>query len=230
MRHPPSLAAAPTRPLAFCGLAAAACLATLGGATPVRLAFLRPAVEHGEVWRLLTCHLVHAGPGHLAWNLAGLVVAALAVGPALPAHEWLAVSLVSALVASSGALWFSPETVAMAGLSAVLHGLLAAGAWAVARRGEPLGWGLLGILAAKHGLERLTPLPWASFWLGDPIATEAHVFGSLGGLAAALLLELAAHRSSGTRRSSSPPSTSTTTSTGVCPGAGATGLRIPTAG
>jgi rhomboid family GlyGly-CTERM serine protease len=171
------------------GLGAATCVLAALPAAAARFAFLRPAVEGGEVWRLLTCHLVHAGPRHLVWNLAGLAFAAVAVGPERPEREWLALSLASALAAGAGVLWWSPETVAMAGLSAILHGLLAAGGWSLARRDEPLGWGLLALLAAKLGLERFAQRGWAESWLGAAIATDAHLFAALGGLAAALLIE-----------------------------------------
>src|SRR6185295_4943120 len=44
------------------------------------LCYVRTAVLGGELWRLLSTHLVHAGAAHLLWNLAGLALVALAVG------------------------------------------------------------------------------------------------------------------------------------------------------
>jgi rhomboid family GlyGly-CTERM serine protease len=42
------------------------------------LEYDRQAVARGELWRLATCHFVHFGGDHLAWNLVGLVVLGLA--------------------------------------------------------------------------------------------------------------------------------------------------------
>ncbi len=152
------------------------------------LAYLRAAVLRGEWWRLLTTHLVHAGVAHLAWNLAGLLLVFVAVAPLLSPRGWLAVAVVSALAASLGVLWLSPGTAAMAGLSAVLHGQLAGGACVAVRRHERLGWAVLALIAAKLVVERLAPLPWDAGLGGAGIAVDAHLYGSLGGVAAGLAL------------------------------------------
>lgn len=38
------------------------------------LGFDRGAIEQGQIWRLLTCHLVHLNHWHMLLNLAGLVL------------------------------------------------------------------------------------------------------------------------------------------------------------
>jgi rhomboid family GlyGly-CTERM serine protease len=171
----------------FVGLGLAAAAATLASRLDA-LAYVRAAVLHGEAWRLATCHLVHAGVPHLGWNLAGLGLVALAVGPALTGWRWFLVTAASASAASLGVLWLAPQVQAMAGLSGILHGQLAGGAWATARRGERLGWALLALLAAKLLAERLGPLAWSASLLGARIAIDGHLYGALGGLAAAALL------------------------------------------
>ncbi len=39
------------------------------------LVYERPAILHGEIWRLWTGNWVHFGASHLGWNLAVLVAA-----------------------------------------------------------------------------------------------------------------------------------------------------------
>jgi membrane associated rhomboid family serine protease len=87
-----------------------------------------------------------------------------------------------------GVLAAQPEVQAMAGLSAVLHGLLAAGAVTEARRGRVLGAVFLALLAVKLVVDLLGGVPAARIVLGRPIAAEAHLFGALAGALCALRL------------------------------------------
>jgi rhomboid family GlyGly-CTERM serine protease len=173
--------------LALCALAVLA--AAAGPRAFAALAFDRAAILRGQVWRLLTTHLVHAGALHLLWNVAAAAVVWLAVGRALRGLAWLAAALVVALAASAAVLLLQPDVRMMAGLSGLLHGLLAAGAVADVRRGERLGWAFLALLALKVGWEQLAGAPpLAAGALGGPIATGAHAFAAVSGLAAGLLL------------------------------------------
>jgi rhomboid family GlyGly-CTERM serine protease len=153
------------------------------------LVYQRRAILRGEVWRLLTGHLVHAGLAHLALNLAGLVLAWVAFGPRLRGREWLAVSVVSGLGADLGVLLFDRQVSAMAGLSGLLHGLMAAGAVVAIRSGERLGWLVLSVLAAKVGWEQLGgALPPTSAVLEMAVAVGAHLYGSLAGALAGAMV------------------------------------------
>ena len=58
--------------LLLSGLVAA--LYLLLGPAPPRLVFDHARVAQGEVWRLLSGHLVHSDAAHLAWNLAAFVI------------------------------------------------------------------------------------------------------------------------------------------------------------
>lgn len=51
--------------------------------------YVRQAVRRGEPWRLLTGQLVHLTGWHLAWNLAGLLVVAMAFSPSLRPRGWI---------------------------------------------------------------------------------------------------------------------------------------------
>jgi rhomboid family GlyGly-CTERM serine protease len=176
------------------GLAAAA-LAPAGPPALAALAYYRPAVSGGEWWRLATGHLVHAGAAHAALNLAGLVLVWAALGRALGASAWVAAAAAAGL-ASTGALFvFHPEVRAMAGLSAVLHGLMAAGAVADSMRGRRLARAFAVLLAAKLAWEQAFGSTSA---LAGPVAVEAHLYGAIAGaavgaLAAARVRRVPAH-------------------------------------
>jgi rhomboid family GlyGly-CTERM serine protease len=174
----------------FLGLAALATLLEVARSQAFpRLVYLRPAILRGEAWRLLTGNLVHIGPLHLVWNLAGLGLVWLAFAPRLTGRQWLAASVACGLGASLGVLVFEPQVAAMAGLSGLLHGLMAAGGLAEVRWGERLGWLFLGVLAAKILWEQLVgPSAATRAVLGGAIAVGAHLFGSLTGALAGSML------------------------------------------
>jgi rhomboid family GlyGly-CTERM serine protease len=174
----------------FLGLIALATLLEAAHAQVLTaLAYSRNAVLRGEAWRVLTGHLVHVGPLHLLWNLGGAVIVWVAFGPRLTGRRWLAASLVSGLGAGIGVLVFEPQVRAMAGLSGLLHGLMAAGALAAVRSGERLGWLFLAVLAVKMVWEQLFgPTAATQAALGGAIAIGAHLYGSLGGVVAGLTL------------------------------------------
>lgn len=166
--------------------AAVALLALLPRPALLALVYDRAAVARGEAWRLLTASFVHVTLRHLAWNLVALAVVAALVGRRLGTLGWSAVTLVAALGAGTGLLLLSPGTGAMAGLSAVLHGLAAAGAWAESLRGDRrAGLALLALVAAKLTWEQAVgPLPWSRGAVGGGVAVDAHLYGASAGLAA----------------------------------------------
>jgi rhomboid family GlyGly-CTERM serine protease len=176
---------------------AVACHAAGPGAFAL-LAYRRSSVLGGEVWRLVTTHLVHAGARHLVWNVAAAGLVWLAVGRTFTARVWACAAAAVALGSSLGVLLLQPDVRAMSGLSALLQGLLAAGAAAEVRRGERLGWLLLALLAVKVAWEQLaggTPLGRAA--LGGEVAVGAHTFGTVAGVLAGLLLPVEARPAPG---------------------------------
>lgn len=131
-----------------------------------------------EPWRVVTGHLVHLDPAHLALNVAGLAVLWLLVGPVWRTHIWAATCLGVMAAVSIGLLWV-PALDWYVGLSGLLHGMLAAGAvglWRDWRTGSAI---LLAFLALKAGWE-------VAFGAatGVDAVVEAHWIGSAaGGLA-----------------------------------------------
>jgi len=146
----------------------------LAGLVPTEwISYDRAAVMGGEVWRLLSCHLAHGGTGHLILNVAALLALAV-LFPRTAGHP--AVLGASAAAVSLGIFLLRTDVTHYVGLSGVLHGILAAAALS-----NPY---LLTALGAKLLYEQTAgALPLAD----GAVLVDAHLFGALGGLAAAAI-------------------------------------------
>ncbi len=167
----------------------AAAFTALGDAGRVALRFERSAIATGEAWRLLSGHLAHLGTQHLVLNIAGLLLVWYLVGKRYTRAEWLVVALTAAAGVDLG-LWFlEPGLQWYVGLSGLLHGLLAAGliAGRAQQRTESVMIG--SVLAGKLLYESLIgPLPGSADAAGGPVVVSAHLYGTLGGAFAAILI------------------------------------------
>ena len=151
------------------------------------LRYERTAIETGAVWRLLTGHLVHLGPMHLALNAIGTVLVAALVGSHLRATGWAAAWALCALATGLGLWWARPDLNWYVGLSGVLHGLLITGTLAALadRRERPFAALVLLAIVAKLGWEQWRgALPGTAAAAGGAVVVDAHLFGALGGLLA----------------------------------------------
>lgn len=170
----------------------------------------RAGLASGEVWRLVTGHLVHLNTPHLLFNLLGLWLLCELLWHELPLPHGLGL-LVSAALGISALLWWRhPELLWYAGLSGALHGLWAgcalAGVWPPPRSqpGRPvlptpasrsrcgLRWpparciALAGLvlLMAKLAIEyRYGASQQVMQAIGSPVVTIAHLYGALAGAA-----------------------------------------------
>ena len=153
------------------------------------LRFERSAIANGEIWRLLTGHLVHLGPTHAVLNVAGLLLVWYLVGRDLLERQWLWV-IGASIVAIDAGLWFLNTRLDWyVGLSGILHGMLAAGVVAgfLAKRLESSIIGI--IVGAKLAFEQLVgPLPGSESTSGGAVVVDAHLYGVVGGIVAAAVL------------------------------------------
>jgi len=167
----------------------AALLAATGDTGREWLRFDRGPIADGELWRLVTGHLVHLGLTHLLLNAAGLVLVWILVGRAFQSVGWLAV-IAGSIAAIDIGLWtFSPALEWYVGLSGLLHGMLAAGivaSWQD-RSVEALILGV--IIAGKLAYEQLLgPLPGSEGTSGGTVIVDAHLYGVIGGVIMASIL------------------------------------------
>ena len=150
------------------------------------LRYERAGLARGQWWRTVTAHLVHLDLRHALLNCGGLVLVWALFARDYSPRRWLLIVLAGAAAIDAG-LWFGDSTVQWyVGSSGVLHGVMAAGALAHLRRGELEGWVLAGLLTAKLLYEHLVgALPLSG---SDPVVVDAHLYGVLGGAAAAAFL------------------------------------------
>lgn len=170
-------------------LIAALCLAlSLGGDAGREWGrYDRAGLEAGQLWRLLTAHLVHLGWGHLWPNLLALLLIGGLVEEFLKPREWLTVVTVAALGIDAGLYLFDPEVPWYVGLSGVLHGVVVCGALMMMQAGQfRMGAALASGVAAKLVFEQTYgPVPLTQASVGGAVIVAAHLYGAIsGGLAA----------------------------------------------
>jgi rhomboid family GlyGly-CTERM serine protease len=170
--------------LAACALLLMPELAGEAGRNALR--YHRAGLEAGEWWRLVTAHLVHLDLEHAALNALGLVMMWALFARDYSVRGWLLI-LAAATVAIDAGLWLRDTGVVWyVGSSGVLHGVMAAGTLAHLRRGDLDGWILAAFIVVKLAYEQWTgALPFES---AAPVVVNAHLYGVIGGLAAAAAL------------------------------------------
>lgn len=174
--------------------AVAVALYLLGPQAAEALRYDRAAILAGEVWRLVTGHLVHADAPHLAWNVAGVMLVWFLFAREYSFQSWLWILFASTVATDLGFLLLDPDLDWYVGFSGVLHGCMTAGlvAWLRAVR-DPLTVIVSALFAAKLVWEHVAgPLPFTAGSMTLPVIYEAHSYGAAGGLLAGLWIN--AHR------------------------------------
>ncbi len=173
---------------------AALCLALgLGGdAAREFLRYERGALAQGELWRLITAHLVHLGWPHLWLNLAGLLILGNLFSDVLSGRDWWVGLLLSALAIDAGLWLIDTQVLWYVGLSGALHGLMVLGGLRLIPRQSLIGAGLVIGVVLKLGWEQWQgPLPFTESAAAGPVLVNAHLYGSAGGAVSFGLLWLA---------------------------------------
>ena len=174
----------PWRSLLLAGLAAGFYLAA--GPAPEFWVYARQGLADGQLWRMLSGHLVHSDPAHLGWDLGALLLLGWAFEPLLRQRFWPLLG-VAALAIDAG-LWFGlPGLAGYCGLSGLLNALLAAGLWRLWRQHGPHP--LVAVIALLSLLKPLWELGAGRALFTDtlwPSLPEAHLLGLAAGLGYAL--------------------------------------------
>jgi len=150
------------------------------------LGFERAAVARGQLWRLLTGHLVHGSAQVALLDLAAFALFGLWVERTSP--RILAAVLAASAITSTLAVFLFTEYERYVGSSALVSGLLVATAILMLRDSRTravrvVALTLVALFAAKVALE------WTGLWPaalgglppGHETAVVAHVGGALGG-------------------------------------------------
>ena len=154
--------------------------------TPL-LRWQRDALAHGEWYRLLSAHFVHANLRHAAANALALLTIWVLFESAVTLWVWVLSILLCALAIS--ALLFATDVAWYVGFSGVLHGMLVLALCRDRRLQIALRAVLLGAVAAKIGAERLLGTD-SGHWFHIVVISQAHLFGALTGAAIAAVLTM----------------------------------------
>lgn len=145
------------------------------------LYFSAADIARGELWRLVTGHLVHADLEHLFWNALGLAILALLIERRSARLLWITFG---AGVVSVDVLLLSPfsQLDYYCGLSGVLNALLVVALWLEWRTARSLlvvavavGSVLKVVIEISLGISVVTDISW-------PPYAWSHAAGLLGGL------------------------------------------------
>lgn len=152
------------------------------------LRYERDAIAAGQWWRLVTAHLAHLDLQHTQLNLLGLVMMWALFARDYRPRQWLIIAAAVVLAIDAG-LWFrDPQIHWYVGASGALHGFMAAGTLAHLRRGDLDGWILAIFIVLKLAYEQWNgALPFSDS--GVPVVVNAHLYGALGGVLAAVALK-----------------------------------------
>lgn len=152
------------------------------------LQFDRALIDQGQLWLLLTGHLVHLNWTHWALNMAGLAIVAVFFSAYGSLLDWLFVLLFSAVVTGLCLYWFHPELIWYVGLSGVLHGLFIYGAIREIRFYPFSGYVLVMLLVGKLFWEFMNgPLPGSEEMTGGHVVVDAHLYGAMAGFVSVFL-------------------------------------------
>ena len=162
-------------------------LSLTGEAGRLALRYERAALASGQLWRLITGHLVHLDLRHALVNTLGLALMWALFARDYAPRQWLAIVLASIAAIDAG-LWLWDSTVTWyVGSSGALHGVMAAGTLAHLKRREPDGWVLALFLAGKLLYEHtMGALPFSG---SSAVVVDAHLYGVIGGGAVGAVLK-----------------------------------------
>lgn len=139
----------------------------------------REAIASGELWRLVTGHLVHLDLWHLIVNVLGALLLWAVFRGRLTCRDVVWVSAAAVITINTG-LWYASNLMNYAGLSGVLHAIATAGIYRSLASRDPWGWPLVLLGVVKLTFE----LFGSPAMLNETyrVAVEAHLFGVIGGL------------------------------------------------
>lgn len=158
-------------------------LVWFGDACVQWLGYDREAIQSGEVWRLVTAHLVHMSLNHSLLNIATLLLVAYLIDPSEPKYRQLLHWLWLFLFTGVGLYLTAHNLLYYVGFSGVLHGALLVAIFSSPFYSKPIKWVVILILLSKVLWEQ-TPYfdDMANLdMIGGRTESRAHLMGFLAG-------------------------------------------------
>ncbi|TWX65844.1 rhombosortase [Colwellia sp. C1TZA3] len=161
------------------------------------LIYNRSLITAGEYWRIISGHFFHSNANHFLLNAAAVALLWALHGQYYHYRNYLLVFLTSAVVCSLGIYWLSINIELYVGLSGVLHGFFVWGALMDIKHKEKTGYLLLIGVMAKIIHEQIYGASTdVELLIGASVATDAHLYGAIGGLLAFLWCYFTASKAS----------------------------------
>jgi len=161
----------------------------LGESTLNALMYHRSGIKAGEIWRILSGHIVHSNGWHLLLNLASLMMIGLLFSQHLTRLVWLLSFVLSGLMISACYFWIAPEYEYYVGLSAVLYAVIIIGAILDIKEQPLIAVIILVIVTARVIWQQYSgSLDSLAELIEDRVAIESHLFGIGSGYVLGILL------------------------------------------
>ena len=148
-------------------------------------------IEQGQLWRLITGHLLHTNVNHYLLNIAGVTLLWTLHGHFYTTASYCKLFIFSGLFCSIGLFDFSPETTQYVGLSGVLHGIFVWGACKDILAKDKTGYLLLLGVCIKLAHEQIFGASTdIAQLISAPVAVDAHLWGAISGIAYLIVTQL----------------------------------------
>jgi rhomboid family GlyGly-CTERM serine protease len=149
----------------------------------------RISIEHGQYWRIVTSHFFHTNNNHFYLNGAAVLLLWALHGQFYRPICYLVIYLICAIVCGVLIHLYSLDIQRYVGLSGILHGLFVWGALMDIKNKERTGYILLvGVMLKIAHEQYYGASADVETLIGASVATDAHLFGAIGGLLAYLML------------------------------------------
>ncbi len=155
----------------------------LGDSFTKALVYQRKLITQGEIWRIVSGHILHTNGYHLLLNLTALFMLSVLHGRFYSIKNYTALFLLCSITTSVGIYYFEPTLRQYVGLSGVLHGIFVFGALMDIRAKDKTGYLLFLAVWLKIAHEQFYGASTdVSNLIEANVAVNAHLWGAVGGL------------------------------------------------
>jgi rhomboid family GlyGly-CTERM serine protease len=152
------------------------------------LIYDRSLATQGEYWRFISGHFLHTNANHFMLNAAAIVLLWALHGQYYSHKNYLVIFMTSAIICGLGMHRYSLDITLYVGLSGVLHGFFVWGALMDIKHREKTGYLLLiGVILKIIHEQFYGASAEVEALIESSVATDAHMFGAIGGLVAFIL-------------------------------------------